>query len=128
MFHCRINFVWNIIMAITLFLITLFFISLAILLPGIVYAPSDVGTLLKSNCNVNNITYIENKCYNDTLSAIYTLNYANAWQNCIIAEFNVTDTTHNLNCTYIWEDTFSDYMTANSTVGQTFQVEQNMNV
>jgi hypothetical protein len=95
-------------------------IVIVLLLPSILEGPNNLDSLLRAQCQIHHIQYVDNLCKRDNTQDFSNLIYRDEWEICKVARFNISATLHQfddsefnselnvVNCTWIYPDFFSN--------------------
>lgn len=92
-------------------------IVIVLLLPSILEGPNNLDSLLRAQCHINHIQYVDNLCKRDSTQDFSNLIYRDEWETCKVARFNITAILHQfddeielnvVNCTWIYPEFFSN--------------------
>jgi hypothetical protein len=113
-------------------------IVIVLLIPSILEGPSNLDSLIRAECKINNIRYDDNLCKRDTTQDLSNLIYRDDWEICKVARFNITSILHQfddseldleklnvVNCTWTYPDFFSNEKDALFVIAGRYRLDSN---
>lgn len=95
------------------------------LIPSIIEGPDRIHSLVRTNCMLMNVSYLDNYCFRDTTTDFTNLIYQEDWKICKIAYFQIQIDLKNINnCTWIYPTSFSDENEAKLAIEREFILEE----
>jgi hypothetical protein len=109
---------------------------IVLLLPAILEGPDRLHSLLRAECKINNIRYLDNLCKRDTSEDFSNLIYKDDWEICKVVQFDVVavpvqsaenEHVSNVNCTWTYPDFFETEKDALFAVSGEYRLKMNYN-
>lgn len=72
-------------------------IVIVLLLPSILQGPNNLHSLIRAQCQIYHVEYVDNLCMRDTTQDFSNLVYRDNWEICKVATFNITATLSQFN-------------------------------
>lgn len=124
-FNCHKPFITCAYISIISFFLVLDLAIIVLLIPPLVNGPSSLVYMIKSTCQIINISYINNKCQivNDDVIDLY---YKPYWKDCLYANFSIYVENEDINslCYWIYPKYFDTEKEALVEIGKSFHHDQ----